>query len=221
MKEKMTPDKAYRRYDKGVQVNTQLNLYDTVQKNENFFIGKQWEGVEANGLPTPVFNFLKRVALFQIATISSDNLSMQASPLGSTSMYSLGDLEKVADVMNKQFAAIFERNKVVTLTRQFMRNAAVDGDGATYTYFDPDIETGQLGSPPRATMSIRRWRVGTLVNQSAVGAVTCLDDSFESLFAHLLCHTVDTVFEQRGGIAAFGHFLMTNVDEILQESEEE
>lgn len=63
--------------------------------------------------------------------------------------------------------------------------------------------------------------VGTLVDQSAVGAVTCLDDSFESLFAHLLCHTVDTVFEQRGGIAAFGHFLMTNVDEILQESEEE
>ena len=159
MKEKMTPEKAYRRYDRGVQVNTQLNLYDTVQKNENFFIGKQWEGVESNGLPTPVFNFLKRVALFQIATISSDNLSMQASPLGSTSMYSLGDLEKVADVMNKQFAAIFERNKVVTLTRQFMRNAAVDGDGATYTYFDPDIETGQEAKGDIVTEIIENTRV--------------------------------------------------------------
>ena len=159
MKEKMTPDKAYRRYDRGVQVNTQLNLYDTVQKNENFFIGKQWEGVESNGLPTPVFNFLKRVALFQIATISSDNLSMQASPLGSTSMYSLGDLEKVADVMNKQFAAIFERNKIVTLTRQFMRNAAVDGDGATYTYFDPDIETGQEAKGDIVTEIIENTRV--------------------------------------------------------------
>ena len=159
MKDKMTPEKAYRRYDKGVQVNTQLNLYDTVQKNENFFIGKQWEGVEANGLPTPVFNFLKRVALFQIATISSDNLSMQASPLGSTSMYSLGDLEKVADVINKQFAAIFERNKIVTLTRQFMRNAAVDGDGATYTYFDPDIETGQEAKGDIVTEIIENTRV--------------------------------------------------------------
>ena len=159
MKDKMTPEKAYRRYDKGVQVNTQLNLYDTVQKNENFFIGKQWEGVEANGLPTPVFNFLKRVALFQIATISSDNLSMQASPLGSTSMYSLGDLEKVADVINKQFAAIFERNKIVTLTRQFMRNAAVDGDGATYTYFDPAIETGQEAKGDIVTEIIENTRV--------------------------------------------------------------
>ena len=115
--------------------------------------------MESNGLPTPVFNFLKRVALFQIATISSDNLSMQASPLGSTSMYSLGDLEKVADVMNKQFAAIFERNKVVTLTRQFMRNAAVDGDGATYTYFDPDIETGQEAKGDIVTEIIENTRV--------------------------------------------------------------
>ena len=80
MKEKMTPEKAYRRYDRGVQVNTQLNLYDTVQKNESFFIGKQWEGVESNGLPTPVFNFLKRVALFQNATISSVFFTMRRPP---------------------------------------------------------------------------------------------------------------------------------------------
>ena len=44
-------------YERGLQFNTELGLYDTVTKNENFFIGKQWEGVESNGLPTPVFNF--------------------------------------------------------------------------------------------------------------------------------------------------------------------
>ena len=38
-----------------------IDLYENVQTNENFFIGKQWEGVRSNGLPTPVFNFLKRV----------------------------------------------------------------------------------------------------------------------------------------------------------------
>ena len=61
--------------------------------------------------------------------------------------------------MNKQFAAIFERNKVVTLTRQFMRNAAVDGDGATYTYFDPDIETGQEAKGDIVTEIIENTRV--------------------------------------------------------------
>lgn len=120
---------------------------------------KQWEGVESNGLPTPVFNFLKRVTLFQIATISSDNLSMQATPLNSTSRYGLADLEQVTDVINKQFAEIFERNKIVTKVRQFMRNAAVDGDGATYSWFDPDMETGQEAKGAIVTEVIENTRI--------------------------------------------------------------
>lgn len=156
---KPTPELVSKRYDKGVMFNTQINLYDTVTENENFFIGKQWEGVEANGLPTPVFNFLKRVTLFQIATISSDNLSMQATPLNSTSRYGLADLEQVTDVINKQFAEIFERNKIVTKVREFMRNAAVDGDGATYSWFDPDMETGQEAKGGIVTEIIENTRI--------------------------------------------------------------
>lgn len=158
MKE-LTPQNVYKLYDKGVQFNTQIGLYDTVEKNENFFIGKQWEGVEANGLPTPVFNFLKRVTLFQIATISSDNISMQATPLSSTGKNSLGDLEQFCDVINKQFDELFERNKIVTKTREFMRNAAVDGDGATYSWFDPDMETGQDAKGGIVTEIIENSRV--------------------------------------------------------------
>ena len=156
---KPTPELVYKRYDKGVSFNTQINLYDTVKENENFFIGKQWEGVESNGLPTPVFNFLKRVTLFQIATISSNNLSMQATPLNSTSRYELGDLEQVTDVLNKQFAELFERNKIVTKVREFMRNAAVDGDGATYSWFDPDMETGQDAKGGIVTEIIENTRI--------------------------------------------------------------
>lgn len=150
---------VYQRYQKSVSFNQQIDLYDTVENNENFFIGKQWEGVRANGNPTPTFNFLKRVTLFQVATVSSDNIAMQATPLSSTSRYSLGDMERVSDVMNKQFAAIFERNRIVTLTREFMRNAAVDGDGCTYTWFDPEIETGQEAKGDIVTEIVENTRV--------------------------------------------------------------
>ncbi len=132
-----------RRYEQGVDFNTQLGLYETVRRNEDFFIGRQWEGVEANGLPTPVFNFLKRVVLFQVASITSDNIAMQAAPLSSTSRFDLYDIDQVSDVLNKQFAAIFERNQLVGLLREFTRNAAVDGDGCLYTWFDPSVENGQ------------------------------------------------------------------------------
>ncbi len=60
----VTVERIKSEYKKMVDYNTGINLYENVKMNENFFIGKQWENVEANGLPTPVFNFLKRVTLF-------------------------------------------------------------------------------------------------------------------------------------------------------------
>lgn len=132
------------RYAKCFGFNQQINLYDTVKINEDFFIGNQWEGVESNGLPTPQFNFLKQVVLFQVATITSDNMAIQATPMPSTTPYTKAQLEKITDVVTQQFAAIMERNRIVAKVREFMRNAAVDGDGCMHFYFDPTIENGQM-----------------------------------------------------------------------------
>lgn len=159
MKKQPTVSHVARCYDKGLQFNTELGLYDTVTKNENFFIGKQWEGVESNGLPTPVFNFLKRVVLFQVATVTSDNIAMQASPLASTSRLDLWDIDQMADILNKQFVSIFERNQLVGLLREYMRNAAVDGDGCLYTWFDPTVENGQAVKGEIVTEVVENTRV--------------------------------------------------------------
>ena len=132
---------AWDMYQKGLQFNTQINLDETVQVNENFVIGKQWEGVASNGLPTPQINILKRVALFTIASIVSDNVKVTAAALANT----VGTMEYKETVryVNDEFEAIFERNKIPSLVREFARNAAVDGDGCIYTYWDADAETGQ------------------------------------------------------------------------------
>jgi hypothetical protein len=138
-----TLEEIVKKYEAGYSFNQQIHLYDNVKINEDFFVGNQWEGVEANGLPTPTFNFLKQVVLFQVATITSDNLAMQATALPSTTPYTSKQLEKVMEVINHQFSAIIERNRIVTKNREMLRNAAVDGDGAMHFYFDPTIENGQ------------------------------------------------------------------------------
>lgn len=132
------------RFEKCFSFNQQIGLYDTVQINEDFFIGNQWQGVESNGLPTPVFNFLKQVVLFQVATITSDNLTLQATPMPSGSKFTTKQVEEYAEIVSQQYAAIIERNRIVTKLREFLRNAAVDGDGCMYFHFDPTIENGQL-----------------------------------------------------------------------------
>ena len=62
-KKKITAEKIWKLYDKGLKFNNAIDLADCVKANENMFIGKQWEGVESNGLPTPVFNMLKQIVL--------------------------------------------------------------------------------------------------------------------------------------------------------------
>lgn len=140
---KPTPDGIWKKYNRGVEFKQQLGLYDTVQENENFFIGKQWEGVQANGLPTPVFNFMKRVTMFQVATITSDNIAVRVVPLIATKDKRKAELERIADIINDQLAILFERNKIPSLLRVYARNAAVDGDSCLYSYFDDSKKNGQ------------------------------------------------------------------------------
>ena len=138
-----TNEEIQKRYEKAYGFNQQIGLYDTGKVNEDFFIGNQWEGVESNGLPTPTYNMFKRIINFQVSTITSDNMTIQVTPMPSTSRYTQRELEGFAEIINHQFAAIIERNRIVAKNREFLRNAAVTGDGCMHFYFDPTIENGQ------------------------------------------------------------------------------
>lgn len=138
-----THEEIWKRFEKGYSFNENIGLYDQVTVNENFFIGNQWEGVEANGLPTPTYNMFKRVINFQVSTITSDNLVIRAIPMPSTSRLAMKELERIAEIVSQQFAAIVKRNRLVAKNREFLRNAAVTGDGCMHFYFDPTIENGQ------------------------------------------------------------------------------
>lgn len=138
-----THEEIWKRFEKGYSFNENIGLYDQVTVNENFFIGNQWEGVEANGLPTPTYNMFKRVINFQVSTITSDNLVIRAIPMPSTSRLAMKELERIAEIVSQQFAAIVKRNRIVAKNREFLRNAAVTGDGCMHFYFDPTIENGQ------------------------------------------------------------------------------
>lgn len=130
---------VWKKFQKGLDFNNRIELRANVETNENFYIGKQWEGVKSNGLPTPVFNFLKQIVQHQVASITSDNIKMNASPLRAAA--NDAELEKLTQIVNDEFAALFERNKVTTLLREYARNAAVDGSGCLFSYWDGDNDT--------------------------------------------------------------------------------
>lgn len=148
---------AWKLYEESERFNSAIDLYDTVRVNENFYIGKQWEGVRSNGLPTPQFNFLKRVVGFIVATITTDDVKVTATPLAATA--GTEALIEPARIVNEEFEAITERNNIPSLLREYARNAAVDGDGCLYSWWDPDMETGQEARGGIKTEVIENTRV--------------------------------------------------------------
>lgn len=139
--DKPTKECVWAFYERGVRYNNQIDLDETVRCNENFYIGRQWENVESNGLPTPTFNIIKRVVMFDVATITTDNLKVNATAMAHTA--NTDELIPAVTVVNEEFDALTERNELTNLCREFVRNAAVDGDGCMYAYWDANAETGQ------------------------------------------------------------------------------
>lgn len=150
-------DTAWQAYQKGRDFNNQINLENTVKVNENFYIGKQWEGVQANGLPTPQINILKRVVGFITATITTDNIKVNA-----TAMSNIPDVDKLEDpvrIINAEFDFLTEIIGVPALMREFARNAAVDGDSCMYAFWDEDVDAGNGNRGLIKTEIIQNTRV--------------------------------------------------------------
>ncbi len=139
MKISKTPNEIWNEYNKAVSYNRGIELYETVRKNENFFIGRQWEGLNAPDLSKPVINVLRRVVNYFISMIVADDVGIAFTPFVNNEK-----LRKKAEIWSREVERVIELSQIKDKTRDVIRNAAVDGDGVLYFYFDKNGETGGL-----------------------------------------------------------------------------
>lgn len=149
MKMNNTPDGLFRDYEKAVAYNTAIGLYDTVEQNENFFIGRQWEGVNAPDLEKPVLNFLRRVVTYFVSMIVSDDIAVSFTPMRRNPKG-----EEISKILSAEVERVLELAKVQAKNRELLRDCAVDGDAGFYLYFDQNIPTGQFAQGEVAIESI-------------------------------------------------------------------
>lgn len=136
---KKTPEGIWEEYRKAAEHNERNGLYETVKQNENFFIGKQWEGVDAPDLDKPVFNVLKRICSMFIAQIVSDDITASVEPFGGDSEAD----EEAMRIIGKEIERAIEYSGAKSKNREMLKNACIDGDGCFYMYFDNEAKTGQ------------------------------------------------------------------------------
>ena len=152
MKIKKTSNEIWSEFEKGKSYNKSIELYDTVKRCENFYIGRQWEGLNAPDLPKPVINVTKRVVSYFIAMIVSDDIGILLDPYKKTKEQiipedSLEPIEVIkeeldAKVIETEIDKTIERCNIKPQARKIVRNAAIDGDSYLYFYYDGTIDAG-------------------------------------------------------------------------------
>lgn len=132
-------------YDKGISFNNSIRLNNTVNQNEDFYLGMQWRNIYAPDLPKPVLNCLARVVGFLVSVLVSDDISAKfishedVQVKEDTSITGITKLDS-GKVLEEAVKHVFEDIGIETLNRKVVKEAAVAGDGCLYFWWDKDYQ---------------------------------------------------------------------------------
>ncbi len=127
--------------ESGRDYNRQIGLYDTVDKNERFWRGDQWNGVRSGGLPTPVFNIFKRVIGYFVSNIMSSKIAMKIDAESAAVIYRKEvreELERVTSLLTSYLNYRFDKDGMTSILFEGVRDAAISGDMFLYVYWDSE-----------------------------------------------------------------------------------
>lgn len=128
-------------YLNGVNYNNRQDppYYETVNANLDFFAGNQWRNLPDSDMPKPVFNILKRVITFFVASLTTTKAAINYS----VPMFSKDNPDPAreqeaigAAVAKKHTDLLFEKFKMEFRIKDALFDAAITGDAAAHFYFD-------------------------------------------------------------------------------------
>jgi hypothetical protein len=130
---KKQPDQIYTEYEAIQSYKSTLNLFETVKVNENFYLGDQWNGVNAPNIEKPVINILRQGIDYYVSNTVSDDISVQVVVPEDLAE----DTKKAFEqVVSDEIDRILEDIKFKSKQREFIKNCSVDGDACNYFWND-------------------------------------------------------------------------------------
>ena len=144
----MNQTKDWELYLAGVKYNQSLygsdkDYYAVVDTNLAFSSGDQWRNVKGEGLPKPIFNIIKRVKQFKIASLKSESVSINIEPME----YRPDDEDEKmqlnihkTDLANAEIKNVLEKIDYNSKSRTLLADGFDTGDFCLHFYFNNDTE---------------------------------------------------------------------------------
>jgi len=148
-------EKDWALYEAGIRYNNALygsdkNYYETIDANIAFANGDQWRNVVADGLPKPVFNIIKRVKQFKIASLKTDDIAISINPMEyrpQSMDVTMQQKVKDTDLANAEIKNILENINFDALSRTLLADGFDTGDWCLHWYFDNEEQPYKQSNP--------------------------------------------------------------------------
>ena len=127
MESNRSPEKYWKRYEKGKDYIRKKNLITRTNKNWNFYSGNQWEGIQSGGEQLPFLNFIKPTIKHKVSTVSQNNMVANYSDAEGRDINA-----EIYEKLNARFAADWEKSNMDMELWSTMKDAAVTGDGIQF-----------------------------------------------------------------------------------------
>jgi len=130
-------------YLEGIAYKTRIKLFHTVNRNERFYAGRHWEGVDTAGLPQVMLPLVERVVNWKVVQVMSEPLSMIFSAeTAANGNREPEEMKKVAQLFTDYAKTTWERLKQDSLNERALLDAALSGDAIAYFYWNETIDAG-------------------------------------------------------------------------------
>ena len=125
-------------YEKGRNYHRMMGIYTDTDRNHRFYNGNQWDGAKLGGVEPVQKNFLKPIVNYKNAIIHSNLYAARFSSENFENAEFYKESERYCNVLNRYVRRIWERDQMDFKGREVTIDAAVNGEGIIYVYYDRD-----------------------------------------------------------------------------------
>ena len=125
-------------YDKSTMYAKKHGYYTTVDRNNNFYNGDQWEGLLVEGIEPIQYNFIKPIVNYKVNRISKNQRAINYSANNVENTELRASVKKICDLFNQRAARVWEKDQMDSKIKKIIRQAAINGEVLIYVVYDEE-----------------------------------------------------------------------------------
>ena len=133
----MKKTEIWQKYEKCKNYMDGKSIVSKTERNWNFYIGDQWNGIKTGGQELPMLNFIKPIVQYKVSSVAQNAMTAVYSDMDANP-----SLQPVYEKLNKYWQQCWEKSKMNQAAWKALKAAAIQGD--SYVYW----EDADILSPP-------------------------------------------------------------------------